>query len=79
MEITAAQHATYVANFEWLDELSATESFRWKGFVVEPGAIYRNVRTYTIRVAGDNEILSTVNSRIKAVRWIDELEQELFG
>lgn len=79
MEITAAQHTHYVTNFSWLDELTGTESFRWKGFMVEPGSVYRNVQTYTIRVAGDNEILETVNSRIKAVRWIDELEAQLFG
>lgn len=78
MEITAAQHTHYATKFYWLDELG-DRPFYWKGFMVEPGSVYRNVQTYTIRVARTNDIVETVNSRIKAVRWIDELETQLFG
>lgn len=70
------------------DLLTDRGVLEYKGFVAIPGQLVRVanddttvdvVRLYSIRVDGDNEVLATVRGLGAALRWIDDLEQELFG
>ena len=70
------------------NDLPTDGILEYKGFVATPGMLVRVanddttvdiVRLYSIRVDGDNEVLASVHGLGAALRWIDDLEQELFG